>query len=127
RVIGQYTVPAVTTEDHPIPPPVKVDLSAGPAEQFDENQRAASARQIPPGPVTNHIARYEIPAADWTGKDIIFGVRIVAGNGKQSGWSNFVVVPVVRAPATPTAVTATTTAGGVLVKWQAPGAEFRVF
>ena len=42
-------------------------------------------------------ARYEIPAADWTGKEVIFGVRAVAGNGKQSGWSNFVVVPVVTA------------------------------
>jgi hypothetical protein len=126
RVIVQFTVPAVTTEDQPIPAPVKVDLRAGAAAQFDENRWAADARQIPPVPIANHIARYEIPCTDWTGKEIIFAVRIVAGNGKQSGWSNFVVVPVLPAPSRPTAVTATATAGGIRVTWQAPGAEFRV-
>ena len=127
RVIIQFTVPAVTTEDHPIPAPVKIDLRAGAADQFDENRWAADARQIPPGPVANHIARYEVPCTQWTGKDIIFGVRIAGGNGKQSGWSNFVVVPVLPAPAKPNAVSATATAGGVRVTWQAAGAEFRVF
>jgi hypothetical protein len=126
-VIVQFTVPAVTTENHPIPGPVKVDLRAGAADQFDENQWAASSRQIPPVTLTDHTARYEIPATEWTGKEIIFGVRIVAGNGKQSGWSNFVVVPVMLSLAKPTAVTATATAAGVRLTWQAPGAEFRVF
>ena len=127
RVIVQFTVPALTTEEHPIPGPVKVDLRAGAANQFEENQWAASARQIPQTAVTNHIARYEIPAAEWTGKEIIFGARIVAGNGKQSGWSNFVVVPVMASPEKPVAVKAEATATGVRVTWQATGGEFRVF
>ena len=42
-VIVQFTAPSTTTEGHPIPAPVKLDLRAGPAEQFDENQWAASA------------------------------------------------------------------------------------
>lgn len=61
------------------------------------------------------------------GKEIIFGVRIVGGNGKQSTWSNFVVVPVLPPPAKPVDVTGTATAGGVRVTWKAPGGEFRVF
>jgi fibronectin type 3 domain-containing protein len=126
RVIVQFTVPANTTEDYPIPGPVKLDLRAGTADHFEENQWAASARQIPAVQVIEGTARYEVPSSEWVGKEVIFGVRIVAGNGKQSGWSNFVVVPVVPAPAAPTAVTAVATAGGVRVTWQAPGTEFRV-
>ncbi len=127
RIIVQFSVPDTTTEGHPIPAPVKLDLRAGAADQFDENQWAASARQIPPGAITDHIAHFEIPCGEWTGKEIIFGVRMVGGNGKQSGWSNFVVVPVLTAPVRPTAVTAVATAGGVRVTWQGAGGEFRVF
>jgi hypothetical protein len=131
RIIVQFTVPDKTTEGHPIPAPAKADLRAGAAEQFEENDWAEHARQIPPVPVDNHIAHYEIPAAEWTGREIIFGVRIIAGNGKQSGWSNFVVVPVVPAPVPPSALSAVAAAGGVNLTWStasnAPGAEFRVF
>jgi hypothetical protein len=126
KVIVQFTVPVVTTEDHPIPAPVKVELRAGAADHFEENQWAATAREIPAARVIDHIARYEIPITDWVGKEIIFGVRIAGGNGKQSGWSNFVVVPVVAALAQPTAVTAVATASGVHLTWQAAGPEFRV-
>src|ERR1035437_2207893 len=91
RIIVQFPVPAKTTEGHPIPPPLRLDLRAGTGDQFEANQWAAGARQIPPGAMASGVARYEIPAADWTGKEVIFGVRAVAGNGKQSGWSNFVV------------------------------------
>src|SRR5664279_1957317 len=73
RIIVQFTVPTRTTEGHPIPPPVHMDLRAGPAEPFNEVQWAAAARQIPPSAATNGIARYEVPAAGWTGKDVIFG------------------------------------------------------
>ena len=73
RIIVQFTVPARTTEGHPIPPPVRLDLRAGTADRFEENEWAAAARQIPPGAMENGIARYEIPAADWTGKEVIFG------------------------------------------------------
>jgi hypothetical protein len=138
RIIVQFTVPASTTENHPIPPPVRLDLRGGPAEQFEETQWAASARQIPPSATVDACssktgedacpaARYEIPAADWTGKDVIFGVRVVAGNGKQSGWSNFVVVPVVAPPEKPGGISLTDVPQGVHLTWQARGTDFRVF
>jgi hypothetical protein len=138
RIIVQFTVPANTTEGHPISPPVKLDLRAGTADQFEENEWAESARRIPPASMTRQcttkgdeetcpIARYEIPSADWTGKEVIFGVRAVAGNGKQSGWSNFVVVPVVAPPERPAAVTPVAVQQGVRVTWQGRGTDFRVF
>ena len=127
HIIVQFTVPALTTEGHPIPPPLKLDLRAGTADQFEPNQWAAGARQIPPGAVANGIARYEIQAGDWTGKEVIFGVRAVAGNGKQSGWSNFVVVPVVTPPEKPAGIAPAVTREGVRLTWQGRSAGFRVF
>src|ERR1019366_3743233 len=103
------------------------DLRAGTANQCEPNQWAASARQIPPGAMANGIARYEIPAADWIGEEVIFGVRAVAGNGKQSGWSNFVVVPVVTPPEKPVGIAPAVTLQGVRLTWQGRGADFRVF
>src|SRR5450631_4646715 len=123
RIIVQFTVPTLTTEGHPIPPPVKLDLRAGPADPFEENQWAAAARQIPPGAIANGLARYEIPLGDWTGKEVIFEVRVAAGNGKHSKWSNFVVVPVVAAPEKPGALAAVATAQGVHLTWQGRAAD----
>jgi hypothetical protein len=138
RIIVQFTVPVTTTEGHPIPPPLQLDLRAGTAEQFDENQWAGSARRIPPGAAVNGCstttgqevcptARYEIPSADWTAKEVILGVRAVAGSGKQSTWSNFVVVPVVTPPEKPAGIELTATQDGVRITWQGRGTDFRVF
>jgi fibronectin type 3 domain-containing protein len=75
---------------------------------------------------TSPTATYEIPSAEWTGKETILAVRVTAANGKQSGWSNFVIVPVVPAPAVPEGVTPAGTARGVQVTWRASGPRFRV-
>ena len=125
-IIVQFSVPAKTTEGNPIPKPVRLDLRGGTAEHFEPNQWAAAARQFPPGTVANGIARYEIPSAGWTGKEVIFGVRAEGGNGKHSLWSNFVIVPVVAAPEKPTALTTAANAQGVRLTWQGRGSEFRV-
>ena len=127
RIIVQFTVPIKTIEGHPIPPPLRLDLRAGTADHFEENQWAADARLIPPAATASGVARYEIPATDWTGKEVIFGVRVVAGNGKHSLWSNFVVVPVVAAPEKPGGIAPATTLQGVRLTWQARGTLFRVF
>src|ERR1019366_9314397 len=57
QLIVQFSAPALTTEGHPIPRPLKLDLRAGTADQFEPNQWAAGARQIPPGAMANGIAR----------------------------------------------------------------------
>jgi hypothetical protein len=127
RIIVQFTVPDKTTEGHPIPPPLKLDLRAGTADRFEENQWASGARQIVPNGAVGSVARYEVPVADWVGKELIFGVRVAAGNGKQSGWSNFVVVPVVSPPEKPAGIVPVTVPQGVRLTWQARGTDFRVF
>ena len=126
KIIAQFSVPLLTTEGRPIPSPSKLDLRVGPSEPFDQDTWAAQAKQIPPGPVVNGIARYEIPSGEWIGKSVILGVRMVAGNGKAAPWSNVVVVPVVAPPEKPVVAPPVATADGVKLSWRAQGSQFRV-
>jgi len=128
RIMVQFTIPSVTTEGMDIKDPVKLDLRIGAAgEPFDAVAWTAHAKVIPDAPVKTGQARYEIPAAEWIGKEAIVAVRVIGARGKEAGWSSFVILPVVAAPETPAAVTATATAEGVRLAWRASGASFRVF
>ena len=127
-IISHLTIPQLTTEGKPIPRPLTFDLRVGAyaGEHFDENEWASHARHIVTPEITGPIATYEIPAQEWIGKEVIVGVRITAANGKTSGWSNFVILPVVPAPAMPEALSSTLTAQGVRLAWRAAGKSFRV-
>jgi hypothetical protein len=127
-IISHLSIPQLTTESKPIPRPLTFDLRIGPneGEHFDENEWASHARHIVTPEITGPIATYEIPIREWIGKEVILGVRITAANGKSSGWSNFVIVPVIPAPAKPEGVTPAETAQGVHLTWRAEGKSFRV-
>ncbi|MEO8372486.1 MAG: hypothetical protein ABI806_25085 [Candidatus Solibacter sp.] len=125
-IVVQFTVPVKTTEGQPIPPPLELDLRAGTADHFEENQWAADARKFPAPELKGPTARYELPAASFGGKEIILGVRSALGR-KQSGWSNFVIVPVVPAPEAPSGLAYTPAPQGVRLTWQGRGGAFRVF
>jgi len=125
-IIVQFTVPAKTTEGQPIPPPLELDLRAGTADHFEENQWAADARKFPAPELKGPTARYEIPAAPFAGKEIILGVRSALGR-KQSGWSNFIVLPVVATPEVPSSLASAPAPQGVHLTWQGRGNAFRVF
>jgi hypothetical protein len=128
RIIVQFTVPDLTTEGTPIKDPVKLDLRIGTAgEPFDAGKWAAQAKSIPQGTTKTGLAHFEIPAAEWTNKEAILAVRAIGANGKEAGWSSFLVIPVVPPPERPAALTATPTAEGVHLTWRANGATFRVF
>ncbi len=125
-IVVQFTVPAKTTEGQPIPPSLELDLRAGTAVNFEENQWAAAAQKFPTPDLKGPTARYELPAAQFAGKEIILGVRSALGR-KQSGWSNFVILPVVAAPEVPAGLAFTPVPQGVRLTWQARGNAFRVF
>jgi hypothetical protein len=127
RIIAQFTVATLTTEGKPIPQPMELDLRVGPSEPFNLGEWESHAKAVSEAPSKDGIARYEILSAEWAGKSVVIGVRTIAGNGKASGWSNFVTVPVIPALAKPSALTAEATAGGVKLLWQAPDGSFRVF
>ena len=126
----QFTIPLRTTESTPIKEPVTLDLRIGPGgEPFHADQWAAHARKAAPLPQTNPgdgLAHYAISAAEWAGKDTIVAVRVIGANGKDAGWSSFVVVPVVPPPDQPADVTVTASAEGVRLTWKARGGNFQI-
>jgi len=113
KVIVQFSVPTLTTEGQPLKPPVTLELRIG------DRHPAAPA-------VNNGIARYEIPAVEWTGKDVTIAARVVGSNGKDSGWSTPYTVSVVPPPDVPHDIVAASAAAGVRLTWQAKGEHFHV-
>lgn len=128
RIIARFTLPRMTTEGMALKEPLKLDLRIGPVpEPFRDDFWAAGSVPAPNGSIQDGTAAYEIPTAMWTGMDAVLGVRSVGSNGKWSGWSNLVGVPVVPPPDTPMSVQAEATAEGVRLSWQARGMDFRIF
>jgi fibronectin type 3 domain-containing protein len=128
RIMIQFTVPPRTTEGVAIKTPLKLDLRIGTAEPpFNQEAWAAGATAVPAGPVSNGMARCEIPAAEWTNKEAILAVRVLSARGKTLGWSNFVNLPVVAAPERPAEVHPEATAEGVRLTWRAHGDSFRIY
>jgi hypothetical protein len=129
RIIVQFVVPTITTEGIAIKAPLTLDLRIGSAtvEPFQPDQWAEQAVAVPPSTVANGIARYEIPTANWTGKEVTIAARTTGANGKTSNWSNFVSIPIVPPPATPQGLAAANTAQGVRLTWSGPAGDFRIF
>ncbi|HEV3331827.1 MAG TPA: hypothetical protein VG096_12640 [Bryobacteraceae bacterium] len=128
QIQAQFTLPRLTTEGQPIRSPLELDLRIGESEApFHDEEWAAHARKIPGGNVSRGIAKLEIPSADWNGKQVLVAVRTMGSNGKPSGWSDFVAVPVVAPPATPIALRVEAVPTGVALTWSAPGNQFRIF
>lgn len=128
RIMVQFTAPPRTTEGVAIKTPLNLDLRIGTAEPpFSQEAWAAHATPVPAGPVDNGVARYEIPAAAWAGKEATLSVRVLSARGKTVGWSNFVNLPVVAPPDRPADVHAEAAAEGVRLTWRARGDAFRVY
>lgn len=127
RILVSFTVPSLTTEGLAIRRAVKLDLRIGTAaEKFRAEEWAAQATKEPAAPVAGGIAHYEIPVTEWVGKEAVIGVRVIGANGKDAGWSNYAVVPVVPPPEKPADIEPVNTAAGVHLAWKARGDRFRI-
>ncbi|MGO9896564.1 MAG: fibronectin type III domain-containing protein [Bryobacteraceae bacterium] len=127
KIVAHFSVPQLTTEGLAIQSPVTFDFRVGEGRNpFDMAVWASHARQIGPPVQQNGLASYEIPCADWSGKEVILGVRVIGANGKDVGWSNLETVEVVAPPDKPASLKAETADGGVRLTWQARGGHFRV-
>jgi hypothetical protein len=128
RIVVQFQETGRTTEANPIKPPITEDLRIGAfsGANFSVDAWAAQAQRITGGHVTNGAAAYETPAGPWTGKEAIVAVRVVGGNGKRSGWSNYATVEVVPEPERPRNLSAVPSPQGVRLTWSARGYCFRV-
>jgi prepilin-type N-terminal cleavage/methylation domain-containing protein len=97
RIIVQFTVPSG-------PPRHALEGTAagrsagrgrGPALRFPPRGRHRRAR------FRKRRSLTRFPAGDWVGKEVAIAVNVIGVNGKESGWGNFVNVPVVPEPPQP--------------------------
>jgi hypothetical protein len=127
RLMIDFTIAPLTTEGLGIRELGPTELVAGPnATPFDLGKWAAAAETIPLDAEKPGVVHSEIPAAKWTGKDIVFGVRPSNAKGRKAAWSNLVSLRVHAPLAVPSGLRADATASGVKLTWAGSEPSYRV-
>jgi hypothetical protein len=128
RLVVDFTIPSLTTERLTIKELGPVELRVGPGgTPFDVNRWVAAAKEIPVNFDMPGAVQKEVPAGEWTGKEVVVGVRLSNTRGRKSPWSNLVSVQVQSPVPAPVAVKAEPTAAGVKLTWSGVAPSFRVF
>jgi hypothetical protein len=131
RIRIRFTVPELTV-DGVMLRRGRVDLRAGPyaATPFDAEAWAAQANTLDTGEFKTGPYELEVPAAGWTGQEVLFRVRLLNDRGRAGDWSDFVTLHVVAPLERPFGVKAEAVPEGVRVSWEGPrkpeGLLFRV-
>lgn len=126
-IIVHFTVPVFTTEHVTLKEMPVLDLRVGVwPEHASVDTWAAGAKSINNPKLEGGIATYQIPSAEWAGKEVVIAARVVGSNGKASTWSTYLVLPVVPAPDQPRELRAASTPAGVRLSWRSNGEHFRV-
>src|SRR5580700_452196 len=69
QILTQFTLPPLTTEARLIRAPLELDLRIGESEApFREELWAAHSHKVAGGRVSGGTAKFEIPSAEWNGK-----------------------------------------------------------
>ena len=127
-IIFQFTLPLLTTEGKQARiGEVEVRIGESGQGSFDTNEWVARSKRIDLAFGKQKHILNETPAAPWVGKDVVLSVKVSGLNKRDAGWSNLAIVNVVAPLAAPTGVEATAVAEGVLVRWQGPVGQYRVF
>ena len=131
-VVVEFTIPDRTTEGLPLARIGEVELRAGvsPAGDFNTGAWASAARRLEARATAPGAVHIEAPAAEWAGRELIFGVRVANVNGRFSDWSNLAALPVGEPLARPEALEVDAVPEGVRLRWRAPdrpGQAFRVW
>lgn len=128
RLIVDFTIPELTTDELPFRKLGEVDLRIGLADApFSMDGWAGSAQRIEVQASGPGRVGAEAPVSRWTGKEVVAGVRIINTKGRPSDWSNLVVVRVVPPVAPPAGLKAEPDPAGVLLTWTGGASEYRVF
>lgn len=128
KILVQFTLPSRTTESLIIQKPVTADLGIGLASNpFDLATWEASAKRFTDIPTEKPSVKYEVPAAEWIGKDVVIAVRILNEKDRAAGWSNQVTLSVVPPLAPPAGFGQAEVSEGVRLIWQGDAPMFRIF
>jgi len=126
KLVVDFTVPALATDEAPLRRLREVELRIG----SEEGDWANRARRVDTGAEQAGPVHLEIPVGPWIGREVRMGVRAIGRKGRAGEWSNPVRLRVEPPLETPADVKAEGTAGGVAVRWSAPprpGLGWRVF
>lgn len=128
RLIADFTIPPLTTEGLVVKRLGDVQLVIGVgANPFDTNQWAARAATFPVKAFQTGPGQADVPAADWVGKQVVIGVRVINPKGRSSDWSNLVSLNVIPPVPSPANVTPHSAEQGARITWTGSGTTFRVF
>jgi hypothetical protein len=114
KLIVQFTVPSKTTEELPLREKPKLVVYVG-----DKPFPIDSKDQL--------LARAELPAQEFYGKDVKVGVKALNDKDHDAGFSNMVALHVVSALATPANLKADAVAEGIQLSWDSPEKAFTIF
>jgi hypothetical protein len=128
RIVVTFSPPRLTTEGVALKRLGRLELRAGPGPEgaFHPDAWASAAKvwQIPADP---QQGRFEIPAGDWIGKEIILGIKAFGTNQRDAGWSNLVALAVVPPLARPADLRAAAVPQGVRLSWTGQAPSYRIF
>jgi fibronectin type 3 domain-containing protein len=123
RILIQFNLPDKTTEGVTIKTALKPDVRIGAAAGPDWEPQSKPAMEVA---VANGAAQFEIPAAEWIGKDVTVGVRVIGANGRVSDWS-YASFPVVQPLAKPQSVEIHGAPEAIRLSWQGAEGEYRIY
>jgi hypothetical protein len=128
QIVVHFARPVRTTDNLDIRRLVHIDLNLGlTSHPFEPDSWEASGKLFSDIPSDEATVKYAVPAAEWTGKDVVIGVRVFSANGRTAGWSNLVRLSVVPPLAAPTNLQAADVREGVRLTWQGQAPHFRVY
>jgi hypothetical protein len=102
-------------------PPTTLDVRVG----FAGGDWERGAKEIANAVAEIGRAHAEFAAADWIGRDVTIGARVIGPNGKESAWALY-NLHVVRPLDAPAGLKTEPTAQGVRVSWGGGPGTFRV-
>jgi hypothetical protein len=127
RIIIQFTVPKVTTEDLPVVNP-DLELRIGPVDAgLSPDAWAKTADRVTAISDDKGSAKAEVPAAKYDGRKLMVAVNVHGPGERSAGWSNLVSLTVVPPLETPRELNAKDGPDSIVLNWQGTAPEFRIF
>ncbi|MGH9559036.1 MAG: fibronectin type III domain-containing protein, partial [Bryobacteraceae bacterium] len=129
KISAVFTIAPLTTEGLPLKNIRSVGLLAGTAiNPWNERAWLAAARRYPvPAAAPGSFTR-DIPARDWTGKEIVVAVLATGPKGKTSDLSNLQTISVEPPLAAPADLKIESRREGIALSWRDSGApHFRIY
>ena len=128
RILIEFTLPSRTTENLAMAEPVTIELRIGPAPSpFDRGAWEAGAKEFTDLPTDAATVKYGAPCAEWIGKDVVIGVKVLNEKGRTAGWSNLVTLTVAPPLDPVRGLQARNVMEGVKLTWQGSAPHYRIY